>query len=75
VGFVWKLIWLTTAFLINLALHALLPKLFPARLPGSVTLLRATGLGFVTLVVVPAATLLLMLTLIGLPADLLILKL
>jgi cytoskeletal protein CcmA (bactofilin family) len=76
VGFyVWKLIWLAAAFLVGLALHALLPGLFPARLPGTVALLRAAGLGFVALVVVPAAALLLMLTLIGLPAGLLILGL
>ncbi len=76
VGFyVWKLIWLAAAFLVGLALHALLPGLFPARLPGSVALLRAAGLGFVALVVVPVAACLLMLTLIGLPAGLLVLGL
>ncbi len=76
VGFyVWKLIWLAAAFLVGLALHALLPGLFPARLPGSVALLRTAGVGFVALVVVPVAALLLMLTLIGLPAGLLILGL
>jgi cytoskeletal protein CcmA (bactofilin family) len=73
--YVWKLIWLAAAFLVGLALHALLPGLFPARLPGSVALLRAAGLGFVALVVVPAAALLLMLTLVGLPAGLLVLGL
>jgi anti-sigma factor RsiW/cytoskeletal protein CcmA (bactofilin family) len=73
--YVWKLIWLAAAFLVGLALHALLPGLFPARLPGSGALLRAAGLGFVVLVVVPAAALLLMLTLIGLPAGLLVLGL
>jgi hypothetical protein len=76
VGFyVWKLIWLAAAFLVGLVLHALLPGLFPARLPGGVALLRAAGLGFVALVVVPAAAILLMVTLIGLPAGLLILGL
>ena len=76
VGFyVWKLIWLAAAFLVGLALHALWPGLFPARVPGSVALLRAAGLGFVALVVVPAAAVLLMLTLIGLPAGLLVLGL
>jgi anti-sigma factor RsiW len=76
VGFyVWKTIWLAAAFLVGLALHALLPGLFPARLPGSEALLRAAGLGFVALVAVPAAALLLMLTLVGLPAGLLILGL
>lgn len=76
VGFyVWKLIWLAAAFLIGLALHALVPVLFPPRLPGSAPLLRAAGLGFVALVVVPAAAVLLMLTLIGLPAGLLVLGL
>ena len=76
VGFyVWKLIWLAAAFLVGLALHALLPGLFPARLPASANLLRAAGLGFVALVVVPAAALLLMLTLIGLPAGFLVLGL
>jgi cytoskeletal protein CcmA (bactofilin family) len=76
VGFyVWKLIWLLAAFLLGLVLHALLPGLFPARLPGSMALLRTAGLGFVALVVVPAAALLLMLTLIGLPAGFLILGL
>ena len=76
VGFyVWKLIWLAAAFLVGVALHALLPGLFPARLPGSVALLRAAGLGFVALVAVPVAACLLMLTLIGLPAGLLVLGL
>jgi anti-sigma factor RsiW len=76
VGFyVWKLIWLAAAFVVGLALHALLPGLFPARLPGSAALLRAAGLGFVALVVVPVAACLLMLTLIGLPAGLLVLGL
>jgi cytoskeletal protein CcmA (bactofilin family) len=76
VGFyVWKLIWLAAAFLVGLALHALLPALLPARLPESVALLRAAGLGFVALVVVPVAACLLMLTLIGLPAGLLVLGL
>ena len=76
VGFyVWKLIWLAGALLVGLALHALLPGLFPARLQGSVVLLRAAGLGFVALVVVPAAAILLMLTLIGLPAGFLVLGL
>jgi anti-sigma factor RsiW len=76
VGFyVWKLIWLAAAFLVGIVLHALLPGLFPARLPGSMALVRAAGLGFVALVVVPAAALLLMLTLVGLPAGLLILGL
>jgi cytoskeletal protein CcmA (bactofilin family) len=76
VGFyVWKLVWLAAAFLVGLVLHALLPGLFPARLPGSVALVRAAGLGFVALVVVPAAAILLMLTLVGLPAGLLILGL
>jgi cytoskeletal protein CcmA (bactofilin family)/anti-sigma factor RsiW len=73
--YVWKLIWLAAAFLVGLALHALLPGLFPARLPASATLLLAAGLGFGALVVVPAAALLLMLTLIGLPAGLLVLGL
>jgi cytoskeletal protein CcmA (bactofilin family) len=73
--YVWKTIWLAAAFLVGFALHALLPGLFPARVPGSGALLRAAGLGFVALVVVPATALLLMLTLIGLPAGLLILGL
>jgi cytoskeletal protein CcmA (bactofilin family) len=73
--YVWKMIWLAAAFVVGLALHALLPGLFPARLPASANLLRAAGLGFVALVVVPAAALLLMLTLIGLPAGLLVLGL
>ena len=73
--YVWKAIWLAAAFLVGLALHALLPGLFPARLAAGATLLRAAGLGFVALVVVPAAALLLMITLIGLPAGLLVLGL
>ena len=74
VGFYgWRLIWLAAAFLVGLALHALVPGLFPARVPEGVALLRTAGLGFVALVVVPAAALLLMLTLIGLPAGLLML--
>jgi len=73
--YVWKLIWLAAAFVVGLALHALLPGLFPARLPGSAALVRAAGLGFVALVAVPVAALLLMVTLIGLPAGLLVLGL
>jgi cytoskeletal protein CcmA (bactofilin family) len=73
--YVWKLIWLVAAFVTGLALHALLPGLFPARLPQGGALLRAAGLGFVALVAVPAAAILLMLTLVGLPAGLLVLAL
>jgi cytoskeletal protein CcmA (bactofilin family) len=73
--YVWKLIWLVAAFLTGLVLHALLPGLFPARLPAGSALLRAAGLGFVALVAVPAAAILLMLTLIGLPVGLLVLAL
>jgi hypothetical protein len=72
---VWKAIWLAAAFLVGFALHALLPGLFPARVPRGGALLRAAGLGFAALVVVPAAALLLMVTLIGLPAGLLVLGL
>jgi cytoskeletal protein CcmA (bactofilin family) len=73
--YVWKMIWLAAAFVVGLALHALLPGLFPARLAGSAALVRAAGVGFVALVVVPVAALLLMVTLIGLPAGLLVLGL
>jgi cytoskeletal protein CcmA (bactofilin family) len=73
--YVWKAIWLAAAFLAGVALHALLPGLFPARVPRGGALLRAAGLGFAALVVVPAAALLLMVTLIGLPAGLLVLGL
>jgi cytoskeletal protein CcmA (bactofilin family) len=73
--YVWKLIWLVAAFVTGLALHALLPGLFAARLPAGGALLRAAGLGFVALVAVPAAAILLMLTLVGLPAGLMVLAL
>jgi cytoskeletal protein CcmA (bactofilin family) len=73
--YVWRLIWLVAAFVTGLVLRALAPGLFPARLPAAVALLRSAGLGFVALVAVPVAAVLLMLTLVGLPVGLFVLVL
>ncbi len=70
--YVWQLVWLGGAFLIGLALHLLVPGFLPARPADGAILLRAAGLGFVALVAVPVAAVVLMLTLVGLPAGLIV---
>jgi cytoskeletal protein CcmA (bactofilin family) len=71
----WKLIWLGAAFVTGLLLHRLFPGLFATHTPDGASLLRASGVGFVVLVAVPAAAVLACATLVGLPIGLIMLML
>ncbi len=73
--YLWRLIWLAAAFLTGLVLKVVLPGLFPPRLLEGAAILRAIGLGFVALLVVPAGAILLVVTLVGLPIGLITLAL
>ncbi len=66
----WLLIRLCAAFLVGLALYALLPGVFSGRLGSGSELFRSLGLGFVVLLVAPIALLIAGLTLVGLPIAL-----
>jgi len=66
----WLLIRLCAAFVVGLALYALLPGVFSGRLGSGGELFRSLGLGFVVLLVAPIALLIAGLTLIGLPIAL-----
>jgi hypothetical protein len=73
--YLWRLIWLAAAFVTGLLLHRLSPGLFAARPVDGAALLRAVGVGFVVLVVVPAAAIIVACTLVGLPVGLFVLGL
>ena len=64
-------IGLAGAFLVGMALHALAPGWFSARLETSGEFFRTLGLGFLALVASPIAVALLALTLVGIPLALL----
>jgi cytoskeletal protein CcmA (bactofilin family) len=72
--YVWRVIWLTAAFLTGLLLHRLFPTLFAARL-DALSISTTLGVGFVALVAAPVAILLLALTMVGLPLAFLALAL
>ncbi len=65
--YVWKMIWLSAAFLTGLLLYWCFPALFAARLDGSLMIGRTLGVGFLALVAAPVAIVILALTMVGLP--------
>jgi hypothetical protein len=69
--YVWQLVRLVAACLTGVVLFWLLPGLFESKRETAVSLLRNGGVGFVTLVAIPIAAVLLGITLIGLPLALL----
>jgi cytoskeletal protein CcmA (bactofilin family) len=69
--YVWKMIWLCAAFLTGLVLQWLWPSLLAYRLGDATAVVKPVAIGFVTLVVVPVAAVVLGLTLVGLPLALL----
>jgi hypothetical protein len=65
--YVWQTIWLAAALVTGLALFWLFPSLSRITLATTQDLLVSAGVGFLTLVGLPAAALLATITLIGLP--------
>jgi cytoskeletal protein CcmA (bactofilin family) len=66
----WLLIRLCAAFLVGLALYALLPQIFGGRISSGSEFFRSLGVGFVVLFVAPIALVIAGLTLVGLPIAL-----
>ncbi|MBN2368917.1 MAG: zf-HC2 domain-containing protein [Vicinamibacteria bacterium] len=69
--YVWQLVRLVAACLTGAVLFWLAPGLFMPKPQSGASLLRSSGVGFVTLIAVPLAALLSGMTLIGLPMALL----
>jgi cytoskeletal protein CcmA (bactofilin family) len=67
----WGLVRVAAALAFGVALYALLPGLFRARVPTLGSFVRLLGVGLLALVCVPLALLLVGLTLVGLPLALL----
>jgi cytoskeletal protein CcmA (bactofilin family) len=67
----WTVLRASAALVFGVALYALLPGLFHARVPTASRFLRLLGTGLLTLVAVPIALTLIALTLVGLPLALL----
>jgi cytoskeletal protein CcmA (bactofilin family) len=68
--YLWLAIEAAGAFLFGLLLHALVPRLFEARVETAGAFLRALGLGFLALVATPIAVVVLGFTLVGIPIAL-----
>jgi hypothetical protein len=69
--YVWQVVRLLAAFITGLILFRLIPSLAPLRLTSGMDWLKAGGLGFIALVSVPIACLIVGITVIGLPIALL----
>ena len=65
------LVFVVSAFLVGLLLHALLPGVFRGQVETSADFLRCLGYGFVALVVTPVALLLCAFTVVGIPIAIL----
>jgi hypothetical protein len=68
--YVWQTIWLTAAFLAGLLLFWIVPALSRVSLTNSRDLLVSAGIGLLTLIGLPVASLVAAITLIGLPLGL-----
>ena len=69
--YVWQIVRILAAFVTGLILFRLLPAVAPARIASGREWLSAGGLGFVALVTVPFAVVIVGITMIGLPVALL----
>jgi cytoskeletal protein CcmA (bactofilin family) len=65
--YVWQFIRILTMFVTGLLLFKLVPGLVPARFISGTDWLKAGGVGFMTLVAVPIAAIIVAVTVIGLP--------
>jgi hypothetical protein len=73
--YVWQVVRILAALITGLLLFRLVPSLAPTRLTSGMDWLKAGGLGFIALVTVPIACLIVGITVIGLPIALLSLAL
>ena len=73
--YVWQIVRIIAAFVTGLLLFRLLPALVPTHIHSGMDWLKAGGIGFITLVTVPVAFIILAVTIIGLPVALLSLAL
>ncbi len=73
--YVWQIVRIIAAFVTGLLLFKLLPALVPTHIHSGMDWLKAGGIGFITLVTVPVAFIILAVTIIGLPVALLSLAL
>jgi cytoskeletal protein CcmA (bactofilin family) len=73
--YIWQVVRILAAFVTGLVLFRLLPWLAPASLVSGKDWLKAGGIGFVLLVTVPIAAIIVGITIIGLPLALLALAL
>jgi predicted anti-sigma-YlaC factor YlaD len=68
--YVWQTIWLTAAFLVGLLLFWIVPALTRVTLANSRDFLVSAGVGFLTLIGLPVASIVAAITLVGLPLGL-----
>jgi cytoskeletal protein CcmA (bactofilin family) len=73
--YVWQIVRIVAAFVTGLILFKLFPALVPTRVHSGMDWLKAGGIGFIALVTVPVAFIILAVTIIGLPVALLSLAL
>jgi cytoskeletal protein CcmA (bactofilin family) len=73
--YVWQIVRILAAFVTGLILFKLIPALVPTRIVSGMDWLKAGGIGFITLVTVPVAFIVLAVTVIGLPIAILSLAL
>jgi hypothetical protein len=73
--YIWQIVRILAAFVTGLLLFKLIPSLVPSRITSGIDWLKAGGIGFIALVTVPVAFIILAVTVIGLPIALLSLAL
>ena len=73
--YVWQIVRIVAAFVTGLILFKLFPVLVPTRIRSGMDWLKAGGIGFIALVTIPVAFIILAVTIIGLPIALLSLAL
>jgi anti-sigma factor RsiW len=66
-----SLVFIVSAFLVGLALHALLPGIFYGQLETSGEFMRSLGFGFIALIVTPIVLVLCAITIVGIPIAIL----
>ena len=73
--YIWQVVRILAAFVTGVLLFKLIPSLVPSRIVSGMDWLKAGGIGFIALVTIPVAFIILAITVIGLPIALLSLAL
>ena len=68
--YIWQIVRIVTLFVTGLVLFKLVPSLVPAGFVSGTDWLKAGGVGFMTLVAVPVAAIIIAFTVVGLPIAL-----